>query len=239
MNLRFVAEAMAVHHEASELSKTLRRKFDDGVADVRLVQRYPALGPSLPLARMGEAGRVGKLAAQLAAISPRLGDGVVAGAQWLLRMYEWIGLRFRWRALLEDLLNYWYWRGIVHASGGRDHVSALLSNAPPPRQIELELDLAGGIPAAEMQLDELRPHSVRFVYGKEVIGSLAERDGAERLRGSHLREMIVRHFAQQYLRAAGRAGAIPNTLPALPDDILNGSAAREPSPQRPRSVLVG
>jgi len=238
MNLRFVPDATAVHHEVSELSKTLRRKFDDGVADVRLVQRYPALGVSLPLARMGDAGRVGKLAARLAAISPYFGDRFVAGAQWLLPMYERIGLRFRWRALLEDLLNYWYWRGIVHASGGRNTVPILLSNAPPPREIELELDLAGGIAAAEKRLDERRPNSVRFVYGEHVIGSVPGRDGAERLRGIHLREMIVRHFALQYLRAAARAGAIPHGLPALPDEILNGSAAGD-SPQRARPVLVG
>jgi len=238
MNLRFVPDATAVHHEVSELSKTLRRKFDDGVADVRLVQRYPALGVSLPLARMGDAGRVGKLAARLAAISPYFGDRFVAGAQWLLPMYERIGLRFRWRALLEDLLNYWYWRGIVHASGGRNNVPILLSNAPPPREIELELDLAGGIAAAEKRLDERRPNSVRFVYGEHVIGSVPGRDGAERLRGIHLREMIVRHFALQYLRAAARAGAIPHGLPALPDEILNGSAAGD-SPQRARPVLVG
>jgi len=239
MNLRFLPDATAVHHETSELSKTFRRKFDDGVADVRLVRRYPALGSSLPLARMGAAGRVGRVAVRLAAISPHFGDRFVAGAQWLLPMYERIGLRFRWRALLEDLLNYWYWRGIVDASGGRDHVAALLSNAPHPREIELELDLLGGIAAAEKRLDEFRPKSVRFVYGEQVIGTVPERDGTERLRGIHLRELIVRHFAHQYLRAAARVGAIPRGLPALPDEILNRSEARETSPEPARPALVG
>lgn len=239
MNLRFVPDATAVHHEASELSKTLRRKFDDGVADVRLVHRYPALGPSLPMARMSETGRVGKLAVRLAEISPRWGDRFVAVAQRLLPVYESIGLRFRWRALLDDLLSYWYWRGIVHASGGREHVAALLSNAPPPREVELELDLADGIAAAEKRLDERRPRSVRFVYGEHMIITVPERDGAERLRGIHLREMIARQFAHQYLRAAARAGAIPHGLPALPDQILNASPALETSPQRARPALVG
>jgi GT2 family glycosyltransferase len=238
MNLRFIPEAIAVHHETSELAKTFRRKIDDGIADVRLLQRYPGLGLSLPLARMPAAGRVGTLAARLAAKNPRYGDRFVTSAQQLLPVYEWAGLRFRWRALVEDLLNYWYWRGVVQASGGEHHVAALLSNASPPREIELELDLAGGIAAAEQRLDELRPNSVRFVYGEHVIGTVPERDGAERLRGIHLREMIVRHFAHQYLRAAARAGAIPHGLPALPDEIVNESAAREASPPRARPALV-
>ena len=239
MNLRFVPEATAVHHETSELSKTLRRKFDDGVADVRLVQRFPALGVSLPMARMPEIGPIGKLATRLAAISPRCGDGFVAGAQWLLPVYESVGLRFRWRALLDDLLNYWYWRGIIHATDHRDHVAVLLSNAPAPREIELELDLADGIATAARRLDERRPNSVRFVYGEHAIGTVPERDGAERLRGVHLPELIARHFAHEYLRAAARAGAIPHGLPALPEHIVNGSAARDTNPQRARPALVG
>jgi hypothetical protein len=153
-------------------------------------------------------------------------------------MYESIGLRFRWRALLDDLLNYWYWRGVLHASGHRDHVAGLLST-PPPREIELDLDLASGMAAAARRLDERRPRSVRFVYGEHVIATVPERDGAERLRGVHLPEMIARHFAHEYLRAAARAGAIPHALPALPDQILDGSVAREASPPRARPALVG
>ena len=103
----------------------------------------------------------------------------------------------------------------------------MLRKAPVPAAPELELDLARGIAEAEHRLDELRPRSVRFVYGEHVIGTLPERDGAERLRGIHLRETIVRHFAREYLRAAARAGAIPNGLPALPAEILNESATRD------------
>ena len=115
---------------SSELPKTLRRKVDDGVADVSLLQRYPALGPSLPLARRSAVGLVGRVAARLAAISPAAGDCFATAVRWLLPAYERIGLRYRWRALLEDLLDYWYWRGIVQASGGMEHVAAMLRNAP-------------------------------------------------------------------------------------------------------------
>jgi glycosyltransferase involved in cell wall biosynthesis len=239
MNMRFVPDAIAVHHEASDLSKTFRRQFDDGVADVRLLERYPALGMSLPLARRIAVGRVGRVARRLASISPRAGDRFVASAQWLLPMYERIGLRFRWRALLEDLLDYWYGRGLVHARGGRDDVAALLRSTPDsPREIELELDLAGGIGAAEKQLDERRPRSVRFFYGQHIIGTVPQRDGAERLRSIHLREMIVRRFGREYLRAAARAGAIPHSLPALPTEVLNESPARETGPERTRPAPV-
>jgi len=220
MNLRFVPDATAVHHEASALEKTFRRKVDDGIADVVLLQRYPSLGASLPLSRQSAPGVVGRTAARLAMISPRAGDCFAAGARsLLLPAYERIGLRFRWRALLGDLLGYWYWRGIVQAST-TEQVEAMLRNAPVPAEPELELDLAAGIAEAEHRLDELRPCSVRFVYGEHPIGTVPERDGAERLRGIHLREMIVRHFAHEYLRAVARSGAIPSALPQLPAEIL-------------------
>jgi hypothetical protein len=238
MNLRFVHAATAVHHEVSEIPKTLGRKVDDGVADVSLLQRYPGLGVSLPLARRTAAGFVGRVAARLAAISPRAGDRFATGARWLLPAYERIGLRFRWRALLEDLLDYWYWRGIVQASGGTEQLSAMLRKAPVAAETELELDLARDIAEAEHRLDELRPRSVRFVYGEHLIGAVPERDGAERLRGVHLREMIVRHFAREYLRAAARAGAIPHGLPASPAEILDGSPTRHTSPRPARPSLV-
>lgn len=238
MTLQFVHDATVVHYEASELAKTLRRKVDDGIADVSLLQRYPALGVSLPLARRPPPGFVGRVAARLAGISPRAGDHFAAAARWLLPLYERIGLRFRWRALLEDLLDYWYWRGIVDASGGAERVSAMLQNAPARGQIELELDLARGIAEAEHRLDELRPRSVRFVYGEHLIGTVPERDGAERLRGVHLREMIVRHFARQYLRAAARAGAIPHGLPPLPAEILDAPATQHTSPRPAQPSLV-
>jgi hypothetical protein len=209
----------------------LARKVDDGVADVSLLQRYPGLGVSLPLARRPAAGFVGRIAARLAAISPRAGDRFATGARWLLPAYERIGLRFRWRALMEDLLDYWYWRGIVHASGGTEQLSAMLRQAPVSPETELELDLSRGIAETEHRLDELRPRSVRFVYGEHLIGAVRERDGAERLRGVHLREMIARHFAREYLCAAARAGAIPHGLPALPAEILDGSATRHTSPR--------
>jgi hypothetical protein len=232
MNLRFVPDAIAVHHEASDLPKTLRRKVDDGVADVSLLQRYPALGLSLPLARRSAVGLVGRVAARLAAVSPQAGDRFAAGARWLLPAYERIGLRFRWRGLLEDLLDYWYWRGIVQASGGTEQVAAMLRRAPVPPEPELELDLAQGIAKAKRRLDELRPRSARFVYGEHTIGTVPERDGAERLRGIHLSEMIVRHFAREYVRAAARAGAIPPALP--PAEILNEPATGHTSRRHAR-----
>ena len=238
MNLRLVAGATAVHHETSELAKTLRRKVDDGIADVTLLQRYPALGPSLPLARRAAPGLVGKVAARLATITPHASDRFVAAARWLLPAYERIGLRFRWRALLDDLLDYWYWRGIAQASGGTEKVAAMLQKAPPPIEPELELDLARGIADAERRVDEVRPRRVRFVYGEHLIGTVPERDGAERLRGLHLREIIARHFAREYLRAAARAGAIPDGLPALPAEIIEQSAPPQPKQRLPRSALV-
>ena len=184
-------------------------------------------------------GLVGRVAARLAAISPHAGDRFAAGAQWLLPAYERIGLRFRWRALLEDLLDYWYWRGIVQASGAHGTSGCHApEGAGCRRSPNWSWILRRGIAEAERRLDELRPRRVRFVYGEHLIGTLPERDGAERLRGIHLREMIVRHFAREYLRAAARAGAIPHGLPALPAEVMNESAPRDTERRPPRSALL-
>jgi len=241
LSLQFLPDAIARHHEVATLSKTLRRKFDDGVADVQLIERYPALVADLPLGCPREGGRVARLLRRLAWVSPAAGAAAARGLQSLLHVYEAAHLRFRWRARLEDLLDYAYWRGVASAAGSRDRLRALIARAPRPQPPELTIDLARGIDAAKAELDAARPRSVRITVAGGRVGDVAAEPGAERLRGEHLPRIIARRFALQYLRAAAAAGIVPATLracapPAHAPATQIGAAEEAPAVLAPSSL---
>lgn len=212
LQMRFIPSAVARHHEATSLSKTLRRKFEEGVADVRLLQRHPPLGPQLPLARKWTYGAKARALILLAWRGRAIGDAAAAGLRGLLRVYEAARLRFRWRAVLEDLLVYAYWRGVSAACGSRAQLDRLVAGIPPAEDPELVLDLAAGIASARARVDASRPRSLRLVYGSAQVGDVPARAGAEPLRGVHLPRLLVKDFALEYLRAAAAAGALPPAL---------------------------
>ena len=105
LDLRFLPEAIALHHDVTTLQKTLGRKFDDGVADVQLIQRYPDLVHDLPLGRPAAPGRRARLLRALAWRRPLASDAMARLLRGALRGCEAARLRFRWRAFLENLLD--------------------------------------------------------------------------------------------------------------------------------------
>jgi glycosyltransferase involved in cell wall biosynthesis len=227
LELRFLPAAVAYHHDATTLAKTQRRRFDDGVADVQLIRRYPELAADLPPARPRQGGFVARALQRLAWRAPAVGNVVARTMRPLLRGYEAARLRYRWRALLEDLLDYEYWRGVALESGGREHLAALLARAPLPAAAEMSIDLARGIDHAKAQLDLYRPRSVRLLVSGVLVGDVPAAGGAERLRGEHLPRLIVRNFRVEYLRAAAQAGVLPVALqPAIVSDAAQLPAAK-------------
>ena len=70
----------------------------------------------------------------------------------------------------------------------------------------------------------------RLVYGEHFIGELKEAPGAEPLRGIHLRRIIVRQFADEYLRAVILSRAVPEILlnPALEQALSSTSPSITP-----------
>jgi GT2 family glycosyltransferase len=207
--LRLVPGAIAVHHETATLEKALGRKYDEGIADVQLLDRYPALASELPLSRQRVRKQRSRRGGRIPSFKARLA----------MRLYERFKLRFRWRQLLEDLLDDSYSQGVsatgrvlsgVEHRGGRSGTSRL-----PP---ELILDLACGLEAARQQLDATRPMSVRLTVSGSLIGDVPATPGSERLRGAHLSQLIARQFALQYLDAAARHGSLPPMLLRTPSD---------------------
>jgi spermidine/putrescine transport system permease protein len=110
--------------------RALRRKRDEGRADVALVLQHPALTPVLPLSR--DAGLLtgrGRLLRSLARTRPGVGDLLETACRSMLDLLEFARLRTRWRRLLDDLLSYWYWRG-VGESIGSNRTGSTCRNGP-------------------------------------------------------------------------------------------------------------
>jgi GT2 family glycosyltransferase len=225
MRLQFVPDAVAWHHDSTDVQKAIARKVDEGMADVRLVRRHPPLAPSLPLGRgpahRGLQGRMMRLAWK----DPRAGERAARALLALLPVLERLRLRQRWRGALNGLLSYWYWRGVARSAGSVANLEALLAPArTTPHSPEL-LDLATGLEHAEARLDTLCPHAVRLAYAAEPIGEVPDLPGAEPLRGRHLRPLIATCFRIEYLRALAAAGVVPPVL-AAPAARLTATAAR-------------
>jgi GT2 family glycosyltransferase len=210
---RFAPLAVGVHDERTDLAGALRRKFHEGRADVWLLARRPHLFGALPIHYIQrESSRRRRLLCGLAARAPRAGDALAWMLRHRLRLLEHLRLRFRWRALLEDLLIYWYWRGLV-AAGGPPDLDALhrasASMAGDVAGAGADLDLAKGLEVAESRLDQERPATMRLRHGAHAIGELPAQPGAEPLRGVHLRPLLAERFVDGYVRALALAGELP------------------------------
>lgn len=209
LQIRFVPDAVAWHHESSDLGKVLRRKFQEGIADVQITSRCPELTAALPIGWSDAGITVRSRWVRLAWDAPAVGDRLVARLSRLLAFYERWRLRFRWRALLERMMVYHYWRGVAQAVGSRERLAALLAAPPPPAAPEIVLDLARGVEAVEAELEARRPASVRLVHGDRIVGDMPAMPGAERLRGVHLREALARPLARSFARALAANGQMP------------------------------
>ena len=204
--LRFAGDAAGRHHEYTTVDRAFQRKRDEGRADVTLARRYPALTSALPLSAeyRTRAARARALR-RLALTSPAAGDPVARGYRWTLAALERLGLRMRWRRLLDDLLSYWYWRGVGESLGG-----APLDTLPRATELETgdqvyELDLRIGIDAAMRALDAAAPQRLRLRWGALLVGDVPAVAGAEPLQGRHLPALLRDRFALQFGETLARA----------------------------------
>jgi glycosyltransferase involved in cell wall biosynthesis len=126
----WVAAASGWHHHTAQLSPAeyLERARHVGRHDAAIVRRHPGAAAYLPIDRADRAHTTaGKLARVLAFDHPWLGDvcaGVLAGGISLLEIMRW---QRPWNRLVTSLYEYWYFRGIGLAIGGRAEVARFLS----------------------------------------------------------------------------------------------------------------
>ena len=217
LTFRLVTGAGARHHETSNLAKVIRRKLDEGIADVGLCERHPALADALPLRRKPIGSRLTPLLHWLAWHQPAIGDALAWCVTRTLPFYEFWRLRYRWRVRIEDLLSYWYWRGVATATGSRVRLTALLAKRPDERDACVTIDLGGwfggGRGATRQAASCFHPARVRRAFHRR----------AERSTG---RRALTRHSSTPDHRAAIRgrvlAGRHPVTCRA--GDIVESSA---------------
>jgi GT2 family glycosyltransferase len=206
---QFAPAAAGWHHEHTDLARALRRKRDEGRADVAMARRYPQLVAGLPLARPhSHLTRRGRLLRHLAVAHPAPGDVVEALCRRLLGGLEATRLRTRWRRLLDDLLSYWYWRGVGESLGGAS--PGELTRATESSPVLYALDLRPGLSQAAAEMDAVRPQGLSLRWGSLVIGTIASEPGAEPLQGRHLRSLLRTRFATAFRQTLAIAhGELP------------------------------
>jgi glycosyltransferase involved in cell wall biosynthesis len=229
---RFAPDAAGLHDERTTLEDSFARKFEEGGADIWLMRRRPGLAWVLPLFYMQAASRRRRLLRRLALAWPAGGDALARWYRWRLGAFECVRLRYRWRATLEDLLFYWYWRGVAAVvEPGELETLRRSAERRPAGGAPLDLDLREGLEAAERRLDCERPAALHLRYGPHPVGEVPAVPGSENLRAAHLRPLLAEPLFGGYFRAL----ALTDELPPFID--VARVLAECPPPRISRSAL--
>jgi GT2 family glycosyltransferase len=207
LTFAFVPAAVGYHYDETDARGSLQRIYYEGRGDVLIGRRHPELRPNLPVFHFrAPRGLFQHSVHALAFDAPRIGEALALALARALRLAEGLRLRGVWRRLFIGLRHYWYLRGVAQELRSRKALSSFLQGGParadqPGGEMEMEIDLAGGLLAAERRLERDRPAGIRLCYGQQVVGRVPAQTGAERLRGAHLRPLLATTLADQLLRA--------------------------------------
>ncbi|HUF31546.1 MAG TPA: glycosyltransferase family A protein [Gemmatimonadaceae bacterium] len=177
------------HHENRSGDRLVRRKKDEGAADVAIARLHPWAFRSLPLSR-GSPDPRADFVRRVAFDWPRLGGFGVRIAERLLDVLEALRMRRAWRRMQGGVMYFAYWRGAAAAGGGWAGLEALrvaAATAEPPERRVLDVDLEQDWATLERRLDETRPDVLGLRIGDMHLGHLLDDPGREPLRGAHLR----------------------------------------------------
>jgi GT2 family glycosyltransferase len=202
--ITFAADAIGAHQERTDLRGALARKHAEGAADVALARKHPALWPALILADESRPlSRRARLFRKLAMDAPAVGDGLEWGGRLYLKVLGRARARDRWRRLLDDLLLYWYWRGVAEALEGTTLAEFRRSfDTPHVEHTDLaDIDLRAGLARAMQEIDRLSPAGAVLRYGSVHVGTIPPRPWAEPLAGRHLRQLLKTRFATRLAQA--------------------------------------
>jgi GT2 family glycosyltransferase len=206
----FEPEAAGWHDDRTDLARAFVRKRDEGAADVSLAEVHPEVWPALPCARATARSRRGRALRTLALSRSVWGRLFVRGALGYATVLERLRLRGRWRALIDDLLWYYYWTGIAGALRGisfdalREQV---MGRQPVPAQLP-SIDLRHGLRASARELDSLDAPGVVLRYGDIHVGTVNPQPWAEPLAGRHLRRLLGTTFAAAFAAALETSRAV-------------------------------
>jgi len=202
--------------EAADLDRSLRRKRDEGAADVLFGRRHPEVMHRLGLFRFGQPNsRLEQVKVRIIFRFQGLCDILVGTLRWSLDVMEALRMRGYWQRLNNRVHAYWYLRGVVDELKTHKTLLNYLQGGlmrPDESMHEIEVDLEQGLANAEQQLDNERPGSVRIRYGQHTLGRIPPQAGAERLRGTHLRAILATDLAWPLIIALALEGAIDPAL---------------------------
>ena len=200
----FCKEAWGYHRdEITDLHRSLKRKREEGKADIQFWRKHPGLTTSIQDTYLKKQHSFLRSKAVFFVIHFTKLTGVIAFLlEKLMHVLESLRLRKKWDRVNYKLHMYWYLRGLLDELPSRKKLDTYLKHIPVKQQHkeELEIDLKNGIETAEEQLDRFRPGSVRFVFDKQAIGSIPVKPGTERLRGIHLRHLLATQLSASLLK---------------------------------------
>ena len=207
------------HDDVTDFPRSLRRKREEGTADVWIARAHHDVWPALPLARPCVSRRA-RLLRQLALNRPLAGRLFDAAARRYVTLLARARLRVRWRVVRDDLLFYWYWRGVADALKDNSFESfreEITAHLPPPPALPT-LDLHQGLAAAIRELDRLDAPGIVLQYGSVHVGTIEPQPWAEPLRGRHLRHLLSTTFFGRLAEALAATHTIAAiSPPALQD----------------------
>jgi GT2 family glycosyltransferase len=223
---RFVPDAGAYHHEYETMTVAgaFRRAREEGRSDVLLGRKHPHVRSGLRItALMARSSGVRVWFDRLIFALGHRTDPFAHAMASVLEFLDRTRLRDAYIVLYRELNEYWYLRGaaeILKSWSAWKHFE--LSAPPPGAARRLNVDLKGGIPAAEEAIDQARPDEVTLHYGGRELGVLPREPGAEAWQGRHLRPLLCGHLARAYLECLLKAGDLEGVPPACRSAVERG-----------------
>jgi len=211
----FCNNANAVHYPTFNYEGFKKRSQQEGYADVIISRRHPELIPELPFRTYKSLPGYGATILRILAFRfPYLGDATAACLRLILYIFERLRLRNLWLKVRNALGIYWYWRGFVYELRSLEEFESISNyNKHSSNRTSkiIDLDLGNGLELAEKVIDETRPDGICIRYGNFPLGFIQNQPGTERIKGKHLRDILLKDFAAPLLEALTLKGIVINS----------------------------
>jgi hypothetical protein len=178
-----------------------------------MLSKHPHLCGMLPLGTFERhATRAESRLRRLVFERPAAAGMVAALMAKSMRALEATRLRGRWLNRLNQLLHYWYWRGVADVVPDFRQFQRLrvqCRSRSTWRPDWLDVDLFAGLATAMALVDTRRPNGVSVHYGHAHVGDIPALPGTQRLKGLHLRASLALELAEPLVAALREAGVVP------------------------------
>jgi len=212
--VRFVADrgARARHFNTATVGSMAKAARHEAVGDVLIANKHPELTAGLRLMAAGDVRS--KIAAGLAMFAPVLGAMLCLPLRGMLAIAERVRLRRRWRAGVDFMWAYSYWRGLHDALGSFKAVRALRATAiaPPDQQVDLREPLAPQV--SQLAIDV--PSTLWILFGGRPVASVRVKPDLNEPFLPWLRDRIAKEMTTGLLSEVARAALPAAAAAALP-----------------------